>query len=434
MSIVKTTRRCFIKSSSLALTGIAVGACGQKIELSPNITKYKELAEDDLRWKEIASFYDVNPDIINVENGNWGIMAKPVLEAYLKNTEKINKFNSYFSRREFGSAYNLIKERLAIKLGAKTEEIALTRGATEALQNIIGGFNALKKGDILMIADIDYGSIKAAMQTLARQNYCSVVELSIPEPVDYNTIIEFYRIAFIKNPKTKLLLLTHISHRSGLVLPVREICQLAKQHNIYTVVDAAHAWGQINYKVNDLDADFIGFNLHKWMGCPLGLGIMYIKKENINLINPNISEAWDSEKVQHRVHSGTVNYAAVLSIPSALDFHDKIGGTAKQERLKFLRNIWVKPCLEHKSIQILTPEDSRLYAGITSFRIRDCNSIKENQQIANYLLKKHKLFTVHRSGLAAGACVRITPSLYNSVQDMEKTKCAVLDAAKYFNR
>ena len=392
-----------------------------------------ERAAGDDVWSWIVSQYDVRPGIINVENGNWGLMARPVLEAYQAHTERVNRDNSFFARREFGAMAQQIIALTQARMNAGDNEVALTRGASEALQNIIGGYNGLQPGDAVMMADLDYGSVMEAMRWRANRSGAEVVTLNIPEGAGFDALIEFYRQAFLAHPQTKLLLLTHISHRTGLMLPVREITDIAHQHGIDVVVDAAHSWGQVEFTVDDLGADFVGFNLHKWMGAPIGVGAMYIRADKLYRIDQNLSEvSGDPERIQTRVHTGTSNFAAVMTLPDAFAFQDLLKQADKAGRLRALRRIWVDAVSDVARIEVLTPDDDRLHGGITSFRFSEMTDARSNHAIAEYLLERHNVFTVLRTGVASGACVRVTPGYYNTPEDMQIVARAILDAHRHF--
>ena len=419
----------------IAAAGVSMSATLPASALKlPIDAKSSQSAMDEAHWASVAANYDMTDKITNVENGNWGVMARPVLDAYMAHTERVNRENSFFSRRLYGPIFRTVVDTLTDRLGAKPGEIALTRGATEALQNIIGGFNRLTPGDAVMYADLDYDSIQAAMDFQARRQGADVVRLEIPEPTTHDELIAFYRDALEANPRVKLLLLTHISHRTGLMVPVRQIVEEAHARDVRVVVDAAHSWGQVDFKAPDLGADYIGFNLHKWIGAPIGAGVLYIRGDRLTEIDPNISaEPHQADSIWGRVHTGTSNFAAYLSVPDAFDFHDKVGAEAKEARLRYLRQIWVDSIRASdmaNRVDILTPEDDRLHGGITSFRLRGITDATANKALAEDMLAHHGVFTVHRTGVAKGACVRVTPALYNSADDMQKAAAAIIDAAR----
>ncbi|MDP4598492.1 MAG: aminotransferase class V-fold PLP-dependent enzyme [Pseudomonadales bacterium] len=395
-------------------TATAVTQPRTTVETDPQV-----LANDEVYWANIARDFDVNPDIINLENGNWGIMSRPVLQRYGSHTEQVNRDNSYYARGEFGADYGHILAQLAIVLGVTAAELTITRNATEALQALVLGYQQLTAGDALMFADLDYDSIQQTMRSHAQQQGCAVVELSIPEPINTSReLVAFYAQALDEHPEVRLLLLTHVSHRTGLVMPVKEIAALARQRSVDVIVDAAHSWGQIDFKLPDLDADFVGLNLHKWLGAPIGVGLMYVKAKRLSAIATNPSAGdWEAGRLSGRVHTGTMNYAAILSIPDALDYHQYVGPANKAARLRYLRDVWVSEVRDIPGLQILTPDIEGLSAGITSFRVTGVTTTEGNKHLAARLLAEHKVFTVHRNGVAAGACIRVTPSIYNTADD-----------------
>ncbi|WP_271567337.1 aminotransferase class V-fold PLP-dependent enzyme [Bradyrhizobium sp. CCBAU 11386] len=172
-----------------------------------------------------------------------------------------------------------MRTKVAEAVGAAVEEIALTRGATEALQLLIGGYNKLRPGDVVLYADLDYDSIQYAMNALKARRGVDVVKFNVPEPATRQDVLDAYARALEVTPKTRILLRTHVSNRTGLVMPVAEIVGMAKAKGIDTIVDAAHSWGQLDFKVSELKADFVGFNLQKWIGAPLGVGFLPLHSE-----------------------------------------------------------------------------------------------------------------------------------------------------------
>lgn len=407
---------------------LSLGAAVSAVTAFPalaNSTMIKAMGQvdhdSDGFWDQIRQQYDVTDEITNLENGNWGIMARPVLDDYLQQIKYVNEYNSYYSRRNFYGDYQKIATRLAAMLGVSEEEIVLTRNATEALQNLITGYNKLKAGDSVLYADLDYDSMQSSMDWLKERRGVNVLKIAIPEPASFQNIIDAYETAFKASPKCRLLLLTHLSHRTGLVLPVKEITAMARKYGIDVILDAAHSWGQLDFTVADLGVDFIGFNLHKWIGAPLGVGMMYIRKKRIADIDPHRGEApKDDNTIESRVHTGTVSIAAIMSIPKALDFHEMIGASHKEKRLRLLRDLWVDEFRDHKKIEILTPDDDRLHGGITSFRLKGKTSDDDNKNLARLLAEKYNVFTVYRNGIATGACVRVTPAFYTNKQDVQK--------------
>jgi len=382
--------------------------------------------QNEAYWAGIAAQYDVTREIIQLENGNWGVAPRTVLAAYQANIERVNRDSSYYARRKMAADLTAVQSRLADFLKVNVDEVVFTRNATEALKALIGGYNKIKPGDSILYANLDYGSMQAAMAAIAALRGARLVKIALPEPANRENVIAAYTTAFNLNPDLKLILLTHVSHRTGLLIPVKEIADSARARSIDVILDAAHSLGQVDFVLPDLGVDFVGMNLHKWIGAPLGVGAMYIKRNRIADVDPDIAdENPRSCSVTSRVHTGTVNYAALLTVPDALGFQESIGSPAVAGRLRALRNRWVHALKEDERFEILTPDDSGMHGGITSFRFNRLVTDEGNRRIAAALLAKHGIFTVHRTGVASGSCVRVTPALFNSMAEMDRLVAAL---------
>ncbi|WP_346783061.1 aminotransferase class V-fold PLP-dependent enzyme [Aurantiacibacter flavus] len=407
---------------------LAAGASALAARPLPAFAASAPIASGDY-WAEVAAQYDVTREVIQLENGNWGMMARPVLETYRELVARVNRETSFYARRTMVRDLGAVRERLAAYLGVGTDEIVLTRNATEALTALIGQYNRLGAGDALLCADLDYDSMMASMASAASRRGARLLKITLPEPASYDNILAAYAAAFAANPALKLVLLTHISHRTGLMLPVREIVAMARARGIDTIVDAAHSLGQADFRLADLDADFVGINLHKWIGAPLGVGAAYIRRERLSAIDPDPAEDAGAEGIWARVHTGTLDYATQLSVPAALDFSERIGSSRRAARLLELRARWVEPVRELAGVEVLTPDDPRCHAGITSFRLAGKASVDDNRALSGCLLDEFGIFTVLRTGLASGACVRVTPALFNSFDDLDALATAVAQIA-----
>ncbi|WP_209442592.1 aminotransferase class V-fold PLP-dependent enzyme [Streptomyces iakyrus] len=280
----------------------------------------------------------MSEEFVNLENGYYGIMPEPVRRAHAQNVDHLNALNSRLLRTTYKTQADHVRARIAAVAGVSKEEIALTRGGTEALQLLIAGYRRLRRGDAVMYADLDYYSMQYAMNWLRDRRGVDVVRIAIPEPASRQAVLDTYAKALRDHPRVQLLLLSHMNNRTGLVLPVHEITELARSHGVDVIVDAAHSWGQLDFTIPDLEADFAGFSLHKWMGAPLGVGFLYIRGDRLTDINPAFAdETYPADDIRSRVHAGTCDVAPVLSVPTALDFHRHLGGNpVKQARLRYL--------------------------------------------------------------------------------------------------
>lgn len=401
------------------LLGAGVAASTGTMALKANAAMPVSNAGGEGFWQQVAAQFDATKDVIHLENGNWGMMPRPVRDAYIAHLDRVNRDTSYYGRRGMGRDMAVVRERLAGVLAVPADEIAFTRNATEALKALIEGYNQLKSGDAVLYANLDYDSMQGAMDGLARKAGAQVVKIVLPQPATRQSLIDAYVEAFEANPRLKLVLLTHLSHRTGLVLPVREIAAQARARGIDVIVDAAHSWRQLDFDLSDLDCDFVGLNGHKWLAAPLGVGILHIRKAALHKIDRDIGGGVEGpETIGQRLGTGTLNGAAFLTIPAALDFDEAIGLTLKAKRLRDLRDRWVHQLGDLPQIEVLTLNDPALNGAITSFRLRGQNGRSQTEAVARALLENHGIFTVARD-MGDSHCIRVTPALFNTMADMD---------------
>jgi selenocysteine lyase/cysteine desulfurase len=387
--------------------------------LAPPALSPAALAADNGYWQRVAAQYDVTQDVAMLDNGYWGSMARPVLAACQQHLATVNHGNAYYGRLRFPPEFEAARTAAARALGVERDEIVLTRGATEALQALISGYNRLRAGDTVLCADVDYDNMLTVMGWLKTRRGVDVVRIALPEPATHGSLIDAYAQAMAQHPKLRMMLLTHVNHRNGMVLPVAEIVRMARARGIDAIVDTAHGFGQLDMRLPDLDADFAGINLHKWIGAPVGVGALYIRRGRVRDIDPHMGEP-DGDDIRTRVHTGTVNFAAYLALPLALQIHERIGVANKAARLGRLRNRWVEAARDIDGVQVLASNDPRLSSAIASFRLRGKTSVAENAALSKRLLKEHGVFAVLRDGLASGACVRVTPAIFTSEAQVDR--------------
>lgn len=377
--------------------------------------------DDEPYWKKIArKYYQVPNDHINLENGYYGVQPKPVLKAFLRHTELANSGMSKFARKEFPGIATAIKKELAAFLQVSDEELIITRNATEALNIAIQGY-PFKPGDEVLLCQLDYFSMTETFQMLEKRGKLKINTIELPlRPVNEDEIVEVYRRSI--TPRTKVILLTQVSNINGLIVPVAKISAMAREKGIDTITDSAHALGQIAFSLPGLGSDFVGMNLHKWIGNPVGAGVLYIKKERIKEMSPLFGDVKTPDtNITHLAHFGTTPFAVTMTIPDSIAFHKMLGIEKVQPRLHYLKNIWVNALNNEPGVEVVTPPE--LSCAIASFRVKN----KKNADAVTFLLDQHKVFTVRRD-LGAEGCIRVTPSVYTSADDMWK----LVDGVKEF--
>jgi selenocysteine lyase/cysteine desulfurase len=374
-------------------------------------------ADNEHHWHTIAQRYELEPGPINLENGYFGRMSREVRGQYLEHVAFINRSNSLHVRQRFERGENdEIRRQLAGLIDAAPEAIAFTRNATEALQSLIRNYNRLQPGDQVLISDLEYDTVKGAMRWLAGYRGVEVIELSHTHPASFDSLLQTYRQAFEQYPRLKLMALTHVTHRTGLVMPVEAIAKAAREHAVDVILDGAHALGQIEFNLAQLGIQFAGFNLHKWIGAPLTLGFLYIAPERMGDIDPDMGEFhYPATDIRARTPYSTPNFPALMTLPLVLQEHQALGGSAaKGARVNYLRDLWVSQVRPLPGIEVLTPDDPRLYCGITAFKFVG----RDQQVMADRLLQDYGLFTTTRTGAAFGTCIRVTPGLVTSAANI----------------
>lgn len=243
-----------------------------------------------------------------------------------------------------------------------------------------------------------------------------MIEISHAHPASFDSLLQTYRETFAQYPRLKMMALTHVTHRTGLVMPVEAIARAAREHGIDVILDGAHALGQIEFNLAALGIQFAGFNLHKWIGAPLTLGFLYIAPERLADIDPDMGEFhYPATDVRARTPYSTPNFPALMTLPLVLEEHRALGGSAaKGARVNYLRDLWVSQVRQLPGIEVLTPDDPRLYCGITAFKFTG----RDQAAMAQRLLKEYDLFTTTRTGAAFGTCIRVTPGLVTSAADI----------------
>ncbi|RRV10155.1 aminotransferase class V-fold PLP-dependent enzyme [Pseudomonas sp. v388] len=383
------------------------------------------LASDEAYWNEVAARYPRDDGPINLDNGYFGRMSQDVVQAYESAIEQVNRSNAVQVRGQFDKHQALdIRRQLAELMGLPAEELAFARSATEALHSLIRNYNRLQPGDQVLISDLDYHSVQDAFHWLHKARGVEVIVISHQHPATWDALIQAYTDAFSAHPRLKLMALTHVTHRTGLVMPVKAIAHAAKARGIDVIFDGAHSLGQLEVDLADIGIDFAAFNLQKWIGAPLSLGVIHVRRERLQDFDPEMgNQSYASDDIRCLAPYGTPNVPALMSLPAVFAEHRAVGGwAAKGARLRYLRDLWVGEARKLSGIEVLTPDDPRLYCGLTAFRF---TGTMDQQAGVERLLKDFNLFTVARQGSACGPCIRITPGLNTRVSDMQALVAAL---------
>jgi selenocysteine lyase/cysteine desulfurase len=379
----------------------------------------QDVTKNEDFWQLIRQAYTVSPNIINLNNG--GVSPQPLVvqDALDRYNRYSNEAPTYFMWQVLDQNREPLREKLADLAGCSPEEIAINRNATEALDTVIFGLN-LQKGDEVVLTKQDYPNMINAWKQRELRDGIKLkwINLDLPSE-DENYLVNKYTEQF--TPKTKVVHITHIINWTGQILPVRKIADEAHKRGIEVLVDSAHTFAHLDYKIYDLGADYWGTSLHKWLSAPFGTGLLWVKKEKIKKLWPLIPhQEPQSDNIRKFEALGTRSFPTEMATGQAIDFHNMIGSKRKQDRLHYLKNYWVEKCLNFPNFKINTSLKLEFACALSHFSI---NGMKP-EDIASKLFHKYKIHTVaiiweNISG------VRVTPHVYTSLKDLDKLVKAI---------
>jgi selenocysteine lyase/cysteine desulfurase len=407
-------KRTFLKSTaSLGLIGLAPFDA-----LSHWIDKYSHkspnaLAGDETFWEGIRQGYLLKPEYINLENGYYCFLPEETLENYIQHIREINYQGSYYMRTVQWDNKKAMSSKLAAIAGCSPDELIITRNTTESLDMVIGGMH-WKTGDEAVMAEQDYGAMLDMFKLVAKRYGVVNKIVSVPNhPSSDEEIVNLYAGAITS--KTKLLMVCHMINITGQILPVRKICDMAHSKGVQVMVDGAHAFAHIQYSIPQLNCDYYGASLHKWLSVPLGAGMLYVKKENIAKVWPLLGEEGRKEDDILRLnHIGTHPVATDLAIANAVEYYQKIGAERKEARLRYLQNYWTDQVRSMAHVILNTPADPARSCGIANVGVQKMKPA----ELAKVLMDKYKIWTVAIDGANVHGC-RITPNIYTTPQELD---------------
>ena len=381
------------------------------------------LAKDETFWHQIRQAYTVSSTFVNLNNGGVSPQPKSVQEAVEFYNRFSNETPTYFMWRILDLDFKGVKNRLAEISGCDAEEIVINRNATEALATIIFGLQ-LKKGDQVVLCKQDYPNMINSWKQREKRDGIELKWVNLEMPIeDKDFIIRQYTNLF--SEKTKVVHLTHMINWNGQILPVKEIAQIAHSQGIEVIVDGAHSFAQLDYAIPDLECDYFGASLHKWLSAPFGTGMMYVRKDKIKNLYPLFApEDLDSDQISKFEAIGTRSQAIEIAIGHAINFHEMIGIERKHQRLIYLKNYWIDQVKHHEKIQIHCSQNPDFGGAIGLFSIKNMDP----QAIHKKLHSDYRIHTVpikHENIQG----VRITPNVYTLIRELDLLVKAILEIA-----
>ncbi|MDA8972453.1 MAG: aminotransferase class V-fold PLP-dependent enzyme [Saprospiraceae bacterium] len=393
------------------------------------INKYKEWSAEDLAsneefWYQVRQAYTVSTNIVNLNNGGVSPSPKVVQDAVERYNRLSNEAPSYYMWRVLDRGKEGLRGKLADLAGVSMEEIAINRNASEALETVIFGLR-LKRGDEVVLSKQDYPNVINAWKQRSLREGIVLNFISFDFPIENKKeIVQKFKNAF--TAKTKVVNITHMINWVGQILPVNEIAAEARKKNIEVVVDGAHTFGHLDFKVSDLDCDYFGTSLHKWLCAPFGSGMLYVKKDKIKNLFPLFAgEEPEGENIKKFESLGTRSFAIEQAIGQAIDFHHWIGGDRKQKRLHYLKNYWMEKVKNLPRVKIHTSLKPEFGCAIGLFSIDG----KTPGEISNFLFRDFQIHTVGINWENIHG-VRVAPNVYSTVKDLDRLVLGVKDLIK----
>jgi selenocysteine lyase/cysteine desulfurase len=352
--------------------------------------------------------------MINLNNGGVSPAPKIVMDTEIRYLEVENLSPSYYMWNVLDPGLETVRRRLAESFGCDPEEIAITRNASEALETVQLGMD-LKRGDQVLTTNQDYPRMITTWQQRERRDGIVLKQITFPVPppsLEYLTS----RIEENITPRTKVIHICHITNRTGQIFPVKKVCQMARSRGIEVVIDGAHAFGQFPIKHDDLDCDYYGTSLHKWVLAPIGTGFLYVRKNKIPSIWPMMAAPSEMNgNIRKFEEIGTHPASQRNAITEALNFSESIGLQRKAERLRYLRHRWSDPLRQLDRVKILNSDDPEQSCGIGFVSVEGLDAPK----LSAYLWQKYRIWTVAIVTPGEYQGLRITPNIYTTLEEID---------------
>lgn len=416
------SRRNFLKKTGMLLASMPILGAANKLEALDLQNSFPN-EDDPAYWDEIRKMFPMPADEGYLNTGTIGATPTPVLKAMIGHLEEygrniarvdwsdggINIITGYFP-------HDSIRKKLGLLMNADYQELALTKNAHMGMNFMASGLD-LKAGDEVIQTNMEHSGGRSGWDMMAKRHGIVVKQIQIVTPIETPE----YILDLIKNqitPKTRVLAIPHILSVPGDILPIKELCQLAKSKNILTVIDGAQTIGHIPIDMKDLDCDAYFSSPHKWLLAPAGSGVLYIRKE----LAPKIwscmpSGAWDNHEDEgfRFTQRGTDNSAMMVGFEAALDFHNKIGNKRITDRIKFLGDYLRKQLQENDCFEINSSVHPAMCAGLTTYGVKGI----AGKVLQDEMWKREKLQP--RPVGPQGQYIRFSTHFYVSTNEIDRS-------------
>jgi isopenicillin-N epimerase len=377
------------------------------------------VAQDEIFWGEIQRAFTVDRTIINLNNGGVSPSPRIVQEAMARNLAYSNAAPSHTMWDILEPQVESVRRDLARHFGCDPEELAITRNASEALEICQFGLD-LEPGDEVLTTDQDYPRMLTTWDQRSRRDGVVIRKISFPVPLRNpdDLVVRFEQAI---TPRTRVIMFCHITNLTGQIFPVRQLVELGRSRGIEVIVDGAQAFAHFPFRRDDLDCDYYGTSLHKWLMAPHGTGFLYVRKSKIPFLWPLMGASTEqSSDVRKFEEVGTHPAANHNAIAEALLFHETVGAERKAARLRFLRDRWSDRLAEHPRITILTSRQPDVNCGLATFSVEGVDVV----ELAAHLWSKHRILVtpVLHSQFSG---IRVTAAVYTTLPEIDSFSQAV---------
>ena len=379
-----------------------------------------DVAQDEFYWREVQLAFTLDRTMINLNNGNSCPSPRVVHDAYKRYLDYSNQ-NPYFHRSQIERNLETARRRLAAEFGCDIEEMAITRNSSEALQIAQMGLD-LEPGDEVLTTEQDYGRMLTTWDQRERRDGLKITRINFPVPTTQDDL--YQRLEAAITPQTKVLHFCHVTNLTGQLFPVQRLSRMARERGIKTIVDGAHAVAHFPYQLRDLECDYYGTSLHKWLLAPTGTGFLYVRQENIESTWPlQAAPRRRDADIRKFEEIGTHPAASRAAINEALAFHQAVGAERKAERLRLLTLRWADQLKDHPRIQLHTSLDRGQVWGLANVGIEGIPA----RDLARFMMDKYRIVinAIVRDDYQG---LRVTPNIYTSLESIDTFVMAMQDA------
>ena len=435
MNSTMWSRRTFLRAAGAALPAAlafkadaverALSAAQSVADMTP-----EQVARDEFFWREIQLGFKLDRTLINMNNGFTSPTPRVALEAVWRYMDMVNMLPVHYQGMIAKNA-ETIRLRMAAEFGCDPEEMALTRGASEALQIAQNGID-LQAGDEVITTEQDYPRMLTTWDQRMRRQGITVTRLQFPVPATQDDLYQRFEKAI--TPRTKVFHFCHITNLTAQLFPVQRLSRLARSKGIVTIVDGAHALGHFPFKLRDLECDAYGVSLHKWLLAPLGNGCLYVRREMIPKFWPlQAAPELQDDDIRKFESIGTHPWALRAGLGEALAFHQAIGAERKAARLRYLTLRWANALQKHDRIKILSNLDEPAQTwGVCAVNIEGIDV----RDLARFLMDNYRIVSVPLVGGAPPnqvfdyQALRVSPNVYTTLEEIDTFVMAMEDAVK----